>query len=106
MSRGIFTLGPHVIIEDHPSIKIEHLRLFQNNNNNILNNQILKPFHDHLSKLLGSSMKGRTKKFVSASHGALEQVARVIHKRPNVKKCIWPPTSDIKRWRLSIFFCA
>jgi len=35
-------IGPCVIIYDHPSIRIEHFRLFQNNSNNILNNQILK----------------------------------------------------------------
>ncbi len=40
-------IGPHVIIQDHPSIRIERPRLFQNNINNILNNQILKHVTTH-----------------------------------------------------------
>jgi hypothetical protein len=40
-------IGPRVIIKDHPSIKIERLRLFQNNNKNNLNNQILKHMATH-----------------------------------------------------------
>ncbi len=40
-------IGPCVIISNHPSIRNERPRLFQNNNNNNLNNQILKHMATH-----------------------------------------------------------
>jgi hypothetical protein len=48
MPRGMLS-EPRVIIYDHPSIRNECLKLFQNNNNNnnILNNQILKHVTTH-----------------------------------------------------------
>jgi hypothetical protein len=51
-----------------------------------------------------SSMRGRTKKFASASHWVFKQDVRGIHERLSAKKCVWPPTFGAKSWRPRTFF--